>query len=255
MKFRSRIVTTTATIALLQLLAICVHAHTSRLPVSGCDAVVADITVIGAIGEKWREVGGSNSPLKQPVANEQPTFDSVGRSQQFQGGIISWHPSTGAHIVWGRIGELWIRLGRERFGYPITDELPTGNRRGLYNHFRAVQLPNHPESSIFWSKTTGAHAVYGAIRDRWAQLGWERSKLGFPISDEQAAPDEGPNYRRSNFQYGYILWSPRTGAREQITVFDEGTALRPADNQLEGSPRPSGMARGPFAFFVKARRI
>lgn len=230
MKFRSRIIATIATIALLQLLAICVHARTWRVPVYNCNAMVSDITVIGAIGEKWRAMGAGNSPLKQPVANEQPTFDGVGRWQQFQGGIISWHPSTGAHVVWGLIGELWLRLGREQFGYPITDELPTGNRRGLYNHFRALQLPNHPESSIFWSKATRAHVVYGAIRDRWARLGWERSKLGFPTSDEYDAPDVGANYRRTDFQYGYILWSPRSGAREHITIFDEGPALNPVDN-------------------------
>ena len=230
MKVRSRIVATIATIALLQLLAIWVHARPSRPSVSGCNAMVTEVTVIGAIGDKWRAMGAGNSPLKQPVANEQPTFDGVGRWQQFQGGIISWHPSTGAHVVWGLIGELWIRLGREQFGYPITDELPTGNRRGLYNHFRALQFPNHPESSIFWSEANGAHAVYGAIRDRWARLGWERSRLGFPISDEQAAPDAGPNYRRVKFEYGFILWSPRTGAREHITIIDRGTALRPADN-------------------------
>jgi uncharacterized protein with LGFP repeats len=119
-------------------------------------------------------------------------------------------------VVWGLIGEHWLRLGRERFGYPITDELPTGDRRGLYNHFRALHLPNHPESSIFWSRTSGAHAVYGAIRDRWAILGWERSRLGFPKSDEYAVRVQGSDYQRSDFEKGYILWSARTGAREHI---------------------------------------
>jgi uncharacterized protein with LGFP repeats len=229
-KFRSRTVATIAAIALLQLLAICVRAQTWRVPVYGSNAMAPEITVVGAIGEKWRAMGAGTSALKQPVANEQPTFDNVGRSQQFQGGIISWHPSTGAHVVWGLIGKLWLQLGREQFGYPITDELPTGNRRGLYNHFRAMQLPNRPESSIFWSKTTGAHVVYGAIRDRWARLGWERSKLGFPIADEFGVQIEGVKYRRSNFQYGYILWSQKTGAREKITIFDEGPELIPVDN-------------------------
>jgi len=174
------------------------------------------VTVIGAINDKWQAMGAGNSPLKQPVTNEQPTFDGVGRWQQFQGGIISWHPATGAHVVWGLIGELWLHLGREKFGYPITDELPTGDRRGMFNHFRALQLPNRPEGSIFWSRNTGAHAVYGAIRARWAALGWERSRLGFPKSEEHAVRVQGSDYRQSNFEKGYIRWSARTGAREQI---------------------------------------
>ncbi|WP_413754339.1 hypothetical protein [Streptomyces sp. R-74717] len=27
---------------------------------------------------------------------------------------------------------------------------------------------------------TGAHPVWGAIRDKWGGLGWEGGKLGFP---------------------------------------------------------------------------
>jgi stage II sporulation protein D len=50
--------------------------------------------------------------------------------------------------------------------------------------------------------------VRGAIRARWAQLGWENSRLGFPTSDEYAIPGG----RRSDFQGGYITWTPATGA-------------------------------------------
>jgi uncharacterized protein with LGFP repeats len=213
MKFRSRIV---ATIILLQLLAICAQAQSPRAPVRGWLAggsTTAEITVVGAIGEKWRAMGAGNSPLKQPVANEQPTFDGVGRSQQFQGGIISWHPSTGAHVVWGLIGKLWLQLGREQFGYPITDELPARTKGGLYNHFRALHLPNHPESSIFWSRHTDAHVVYGAIRDLWATLDWDAGRLGFPTSDEYEDQAEGIKYRRSDFQHGKILWRPNGRAK------------------------------------------
>jgi uncharacterized protein with LGFP repeats len=185
----------------------------------------------GAIGEKWRSMGASNGKLGQPISNEQATFDGVGRWQQFQAGMVSWHPGTGAHVVWGLIGQEWLRLGREQFGYPITDELPTGNKRGLYNHFRALHLPGNPDGSIFWSKTTGAHAVVGAIRQRWAQLGWDAGKLGFPTSNEFDVQVGGAKGRRMDFEKGYIVWSPRTGARETVTavLIDKGTELHPAD--------------------------
>ena len=191
-------------------------------------------TVFGAINVKWNMMGASNGPLQYPVANEQLTFDGVGRWQQFQGGIISWHPDTclGAFVVWGLIGELWLRLGREQFGYPITDEQPTGDylHRGRYNHFRALHLPKHPESSIFCSDGTGTHAIYGAIRDRWAALGWERSKLGFPKSEEYPVRVGNTKYRRSDFEGGYIIWSSSRGAREYLTIFDNGTAFNPVDD-------------------------
>jgi len=31
---------------------------------------------------------------------------------------------------------------------------------------------------IYWTPQTGAREVHGAIRDKWASMGWERSRLG-----------------------------------------------------------------------------
>ncbi|GAB16036.1 hypothetical protein ARGLB_105_00010, partial [Arthrobacter globiformis NBRC 12137] len=35
-------------------------------------------------------------------------------------------------------------------------------------------------ASIYWSPKTGAHEVHGAIRAKWAALGWEKGPLGYP---------------------------------------------------------------------------
>ena len=51
--------------------------------------------------------------------------------------MISWHPTTGAHAVWGPILVRWTQLGQERFGYPITDEQTTPDNLGRYNHFKS----------------------------------------------------------------------------------------------------------------------
>src|SRR5437870_3642410 len=37
------------------------------------------VTVYGAIRDKWLAMGGGSGKLRQPVGNEQPTFDNVGR--------------------------------------------------------------------------------------------------------------------------------------------------------------------------------
>ena len=62
--------------------------------------------------------------------------------------------------------------------------------------------------ALYWSPSTGAHAVKGAILGAWASLGWERSWLGYPTSDEY----DVPGGRRSDFQGGWIDWTPGGGA-------------------------------------------
>ena len=45
---------------------------------------------------------------------------------------------------------------------------------------RALHLRHKPVASIFWSPETGAHEVFGAIREKLSELGAERSSLGYP---------------------------------------------------------------------------
>jgi len=60
--------------------------------------------------------------------------------------------------------------------------------------------------------------VYGAIRELWGKLGWDGGKLGFPTSDEYDAPVDGVNGKRQDFEKGYIVWTPKKGARETISA-------------------------------------
>lgn len=163
--------------------------------------------VFGAIREHWEGQGGEAGPLGLPGGNEMPTFDGQGRAQNFAGGILSWHPATGAHIVWGLIGQRWLELGREAFGYPATDELPTSNNGGRYNLFRALHLPGLPEAYIIWSPSTGAHEIYGAIKDTWVALGGEIGQLGYPLDAES----DHAGGRRQQFERGSLFWTPAGG--------------------------------------------
>ena len=88
-------------------------------------------------------------------------------------------------------------------GIPTSEEFSAGGGRGLGMHFQG--------GSIYWSPSTGAHEVRGAIRDKWDQLRWENGPLGFPSSDEFAAGGDG---RGSHFEHGSIYWTPRLGAHE-----------------------------------------
>ncbi|MEU6645380.1 N-acetylmuramoyl-L-alanine amidase [Saccharomonospora sp. NPDC046836] len=156
----------------------------------------------GSIKTKWGQLGWERSPLGYPTSDEGTTPDRVGRYNHFERGSVYWTSSTGAHAVYGSIKSKWAKLGWERgtLRYPSTDELGTPDRRGRYNHFTG--------GSVYWTPTTGANAIFGAIKSKWGSLGWERSRLGYPTSDEFAIPGG----RRSNFEHGYITWNASTKA-------------------------------------------
>jgi uncharacterized protein with LGFP repeats len=169
--------------------------------------------VHGDIRAKWASLGWERGFLKYPLTDETTTPDGVGRYNHFQGGSVYWTPATGAHEVHGAIRDKWSSLGWERgfLKYPTTDETTTPDGVGRYNHFQG--------GSVYWTPATGAHEVHGAIRDRWASMGWERSFLGYPTSDELVTEDGVGRY--SEFQHGSIYWSPSTGAlacRETVRV-------------------------------------
>lgn len=179
----------------------------SALAALTCLATAAwGFAVYGAIGDKYRVLGREAGVLGAPRSDEAPAPHG-GRFNAFDRGFIYWHPDTGAFAVWGAIGQKWDQLGRVAYGYPITDESPTPDGRGRFNHFRALHLPGKPEASIYWTPQTGAQAVYGQIRQKWASEGWERGRVGYPIGDEVA---DGP-YRRNAFERGFIRWSSATG--------------------------------------------
>jgi hypothetical protein len=74
-------------------------------------------------------------------------------------------------------------------------------------HFR-----HYAFGSIYWHPDVGAFEVHGTIRSRWAKLGWERSFLGYPITDETKTPDTIGRF--NHFQNGSIYWKPTISAHE-----------------------------------------
>lgn len=163
--------------------------------------------VIGKIREKWEK---KRNILGEPLSNEM-SLPSAGRWQLFQGGRIYFvfgFPE--AYEVHGLILAKYERLGFENgfLGYPITDETATPDGSGRFNHFQGGSIYYHPN-------TGDAFEVHGAIREKYASLGWERSFLGYPTSDEQDSPDE----RFNTFQGGEIRWNKRTGVARAIRYY------------------------------------
>jgi len=164
--------------------------------------------VRGAIRQSWSRLGGPSSALGFPTTDELGTPVPRGRFNHFQHGSVYWTPTTGAREVRGAIRSTWAARGWElgAVGYPVTDELGTPDGRGRFNHFE--------HGSIYWTPTTGAHEVRGAIRDRWARrttrptysTGWERGPLGYPLTSELATPDGIGRF--NHFERGSIYWHP-----------------------------------------------
>lgn len=157
----------------------------------------------GEILHKWRTLGHVNSFLGFPISDVAP-ISNGGSCSHFEGSSIYWSSAVGAHEVHGAIRQKWADLGWENgfLGYPISDELGTPDGIGRYNHFQ--------HGSIYWTKGTGAHEVHGLIRQKWIDLGWERSFLGYPTTDEATYHGTNPLTHApiqtsiSWFQRGYI---------------------------------------------------
>ena len=145
-----------------------------------------------------------------PKTDELPTADVIGRYNEFENGAIYYSPDWGALALEGPIWQKWMQLGRERgfLGYPIRDhDYDYHDARGHSAIFE--------NGEIFWTPTTGAYEVHGAILSFWGRStvcrnGRCERPLGFPTTDELSACDGVTRYSR--FERGTISWHPSRGA-------------------------------------------
>ena len=161
--------------------------------------------IYGAIRAQWAATGWEHGPNGYPTSDEVTPSSGTGRFNSFQNGAIYWSARSGAWEVVGAINGKYVSLGATGsfLGFPQTNECTTPDGIGRYNHFQ--------NGSIYWTAALGPHFVSGAIRAAWAAQGWERGRLGYPVSDEYSVAGG----RRSDFQHGWIFWNSSNGA---ITV-------------------------------------
>jgi uncharacterized protein with LGFP repeats len=154
--------------------------------------------VVGAILGVYLETGGP-ARWGTPTSDE---FDLAGgRASYFTRARIYWTRATGAHVVTGGILAKYLAHGGPAaFGFPETDERVTADGAGRFNHFTGGR-------SIYWMAATGAHSIGGAIRTRWFNLGAERGRLRYPVTDETATSFGTV----SRFQGGRIEWYRASG--------------------------------------------
>lgn len=166
----------------------------------------------GEVYTKWISLGGPTS-FGFPSTDTTTASDGIGKYNRFYvlnhpANAIHWSPETGAHSIVGFILLKWEELGSEAgYGYPITDDSSTLDGFGRFSKF---QKADKSVLDIYWSPDSGAHAVYGLIKEKWENLGSEKG-YGYPTTDETGTPDGLGRFNQ--FTGGRaIYWTPATGA-------------------------------------------
>ncbi|MGY2065884.1 DUF3152 domain-containing protein [Blastococcus sp. SYSU DS0619] len=114
----------------------------------------------------------------------------------------------GVSVSWSGIEAHYRALGQEGglLGVPVDWEQSSPDGVGVYQNFARP-------GTIYWSPSTGAHEIYGAIRGHYGSLGYELGLLGYPTTGERGSPD-GVGVYQNFSRPGTIYFTPATGAHE-----------------------------------------
>ncbi|GAB3713946.1 hypothetical protein GCM10028815_30770 [Mariniluteicoccus flavus] len=214
--------------------------------------------VWGAIGQRYAQLGWENSPLGYPTGAERCGLRDGGCFQSFQGGLVYFSGASGSHAVWGAIGERYAQLGWENspLGYP------TGAERCGLRDGGCVQ--SFQRGLAYFSLKAGTNPVWGAIGERYAQLGWENSPLGYPTGAEFCGLRDGGCAQR--FQGGLMYWSPRSASHPVFGAilsayaaqgYERGGLGYPtsAEGRVEGTTITQFFQGGKLVFHTDTRTV
>jgi hypothetical protein len=165
----------------------------------------------GPVLAGYLAAGAAGGELGLPTTDVRPARDGVGRRADFEHGTVVHRPDIGpAAALTGPVHAAWVALGADDWAYPYSAPVPLVGGWGRCVHFRAYRAGGSTDDvSIYWTPATGAHPVHGDIRARWAQLGWEESYLGFPVTAELPwdDPESARVGRVQHFERGAIAWN------------------------------------------------
>lgn len=150
------------------------------------------------IGKVWFAKG--ESVYGFPVAAEMVT--AQGTYQKFSENY--WIFTNGKLLLTTNgIGSRWVAHGGLKvLGAPTSMETCGLRNNGCSQSFA--------KGVIYWSKATGAQAVWGGILGRYKANGATSNYIGYPVSKESCSLIRNGCYQ--NFERGLIMWSAPTGA-------------------------------------------
>ncbi|GAA2337028.1 PQQ-dependent sugar dehydrogenase [Saccharopolyspora halophila] len=175
----------------------------SRVITMGSGDRTLNAEYLSPIAQRYNAEPGLRDALGAPTGPE--VVDGPVHHRSYENGRLYWTAETGVHALRGGNLAKFLDLGgHAALGVPTTDERATPDGVGRYNHFSE-------DASIYWTPDTGSHAVWGDIRVKWADLGWERGPMGYPTTDETRTPDGVGRFNHFS-KAASIYWTPGTGA-------------------------------------------
>jgi len=159
---------------------------------------------LGPIRDRWSQTGYQNGKMGYPTGPVTITSDNKTSWQPYQNGYIVWSEQTGAWESKGAIRDYWAKLDYQAgvMGYPTGPVITTSDSKTSWQSYQ--------NGYIIWGDNSGAWESKGAIRDRWAQLGYQNGTAGFPIDNERYDPNT--NTWSQRYQNGVIYYSDPLGA-------------------------------------------
>lgn len=134
--------------------------------------------------QKW-EQGKLGYPVEGPKTNP----DRTGKRQKFEGGLIYWHPDTGAHtILNGTIWERWAdqRWEQGNLGYPIANRERTPDGKGWMQHFEGGVIATNARGNVRRLRhcnDTAKHNIRQAVL--FLELNLQSLKKDFKLADRK----------------------------------------------------------------------
>ncbi|WP_448626990.1 hypothetical protein [Geodermatophilus sp. URMC 64] len=156
--------------------------------------------VSGAFRDEWQAQRWERGALGYPVGERTCGLADSGCYQKFEGGSIYSYGSAGPFSVIGPIRDAWggQRWERGDLGYPTANQVCGLAGGGCSQSFQG--------GSIYWSPTTGAHPIVGAIGGYWVGAGAQDGSLGYPTGNPGCGLTRGGCYQ--HFQNGSVYWTP-----------------------------------------------
>lgn len=112
---------------------------------------------------------------------------------------------------YGAISLRYIAIGGENG--------PLGRCTGQEAELDGGRVQEFANGSIYWTDQTGAWEVYGAIADKYTDLGGPSSAVGWPVSGELPTPNGIGRF--NSFQEGNIYFAPAGTFAVHGAIFDE----------------------------------
>ncbi|OBF30024.1 N-acetylmuramoyl-L-alanine amidase [Mycobacterium sp. ACS4331] len=164
-----------------------------------------------------RDVGNTECPGAAALAAMDTIRDLAARFSQPAGPVTLEDRLRG-----GAIYAKWQKLGGPDsiLGAPTSPEASADGD---------IRYATFERGAMYWSPSSGAAPVTGAIYAAWGSLGYERGRLGLPTSGEI----HEPLWIKQNFQHGTLNFDRETGL---VTRVVDGVAQQLPAPPADGPP-------------------